>query len=114
MAILHDLPEIHVSDVNHKVKRACPAIAKAVSKAESAFMARSVPERLAAQYSHLSSGTLEAAAVHVADTMSVVQYLRNEVAFGNSYMVPILKDAELRLAEVCTDFGTLIRASENE
>ena len=76
MALVHDIPELHLSDVTHDVKRNFPKLAEEVTKAE---------------------------AVKLADNLSCVQYAHAEIELGNKgYMKEVATNAGKRVKE-CTE-----------
>ena len=87
LAIVHDIPEIFLGDVNYLVKRDNPNIAEALEKAELEALKKHMPEFFDA-YLELTlkekENSLEARIVKLADAISVLQYCTNEQLLGNT------------------------------
>ena len=98
MALVHDIPELHLSDVTHDVKRNFPKLAKEVLSAEYSIMTHKYPNWLSAFMEFESEETPEALIVKMADNLSCVQYATAEMALGNKgYMKEVAKDAGKRV-----------------
>jgi 5'-deoxynucleotidase YfbR-like HD superfamily hydrolase len=98
MALVHDIPELHLSDVTHDVKRNFPNLAKEVLKAEYSIMRHKYPNWLSAFMEFESEETPESLVVKMADNLSCVQYATAEIALGNrGYMKEVVKDAGKRV-----------------
>lgn len=98
MAILHDIPEIAVSDVNHKIKRQYPEVAEALHKAETEFVMKHLPVSMISAYvAFTSDDSPESTIVQLADALSVLQWYDNEVALGNGTVDFILDEVKARL-----------------
>lgn len=84
MAIIHDLPEIHCSDVSHRVKALYPEVAQAIKLVENKVWATEFPPEWAALAKEEGEAqTAEALAVKLADAISVLQYSDCECLLGN-------------------------------
>lgn len=91
MALVHDIPELAVSDVNHNIKRAYPEIAKALRTAETDFVLRQLPADMSTSFVVLHDDSVESRIVHLADALSVLQWYDNEESMGNTN-VPFVYD----------------------
>ena len=98
MAVVHDLPEMAVSDVNYIVKQRFPEIAREIKFAEREF-ASTLPEVLRQPYFAQCEDSLEANFVHYADTLQVLQYARIEVKMGNKFFEEVVDAALVRCLE---------------
>lgn len=84
MAIVHDWPEIWITDVSHKVKRLYPEVKQALKKAEATAIADKLPD-YSDLFNELEEGkSVEALIVHLADAMQCMLYINNEINLGNS------------------------------
>lgn len=97
MAIVHDLPEIAVSDVNHNVKRAYPEISRALREAEYKFVTSQLPTDMSAHFITSNDDSVESYALHLADVLSVRQWVDNELAMGNNSVRFVLDEANKRI-----------------
>lgn len=98
MAVVHDVPEMAISDVNYIVKQRYPDIAHEIKLAEREFAA-SLPEVLRQPYFAQCEGSIEANFVHYADTLQVLQYAQIEVKMGNEFMEEVVEAAQARCEE---------------
>tara|TARA_R110000787_G_scaffold56941_1_gene130548 strand:+ start:384 stop:914 length:531 start_codon:yes stop_codon:yes gene_type:complete len=83
MALVHDLAEIEISDVNHLVKKKYPELKTAIKDVEreiSNDFSKDVQDLLIS-YEGSSS---EAMVVHYADAMQCLQYASSEISMGNN------------------------------
>lgn len=97
MAITHDLPEIHISDVPYTIKARFPDIKKALKEAEDDIW-RTKYKRWSDVNFELQKGeTIEAVIVELADAMSCYQYSKNEVLLGNDSMQDVLDKSSQRV-----------------
>lgn len=98
MALLHDIPELAVSDVNHKIKREYPEIAKALQRAEGEFIMRKLPQSMVSSYlAFTADDSPEALFVQYADALSVLQWYDNEVMMGNATVSFVYDEVSVRL-----------------
>lgn len=96
MAIVHDIPELGVSDVNHNVKRSYPDIAKALQKAETEFVLHQLPSYMSTCFIVMKDDSPESRIVHLADALSVLQWYDNEKSLGNSNVDFVYDEANER------------------
>jgi 5'-deoxynucleotidase YfbR-like HD superfamily hydrolase len=100
MSLIHDIPELHLSDVTHDVKKNFPKLAKEVLNAEYAIMRKKYPNWYYTFRDFESGESVEAQVVKMADNLSCVQYATAEMALGNKgYMKEVAKDAGRRVME---------------
>ena len=100
MALIHDIPELHLSDVTHDVKKNFPKLAKEVLNAEYAIKRKKYPNWYYTFRDFESGESVEAQVVKMADNLSCVQYATAEMALGNKgYMKDVAKDAGRRVME---------------
>ena len=100
MGLVHDIPELHLSDVTHDVKRNFPKLAKEVLNAEYAIMKKRYPNWLSSFMTFEAEETVESLVVKMADNLSCVQYATAEMALGNKgYMKDVAKDAGRRVMQ---------------
>jgi len=103
MALVHDIPELHLSDVTHDVKRNFPKLAEEVTKAEYIIMRDKYPSWYSAFQNFEDQDSPEALAVKLADNLSCVQYAHAEIELGNKgYMKEVATNAGKRVKE-CTE-----------
>mgnify|MGYP003131752567 CR=1 FL=1 len=94
MAIVHDIPEILVSDIPHNVKKAFKPIKKAIQDCEFIAAKELLTEheqRLFKEFEEQK--TKISLIVKLADILSVICYSSREANLGNEYMRKINKDA---------------------
>lgn len=97
MAIVHDLPELSISDVNHKVKQRYPHLANAIRSAELEYV-DTLPKVLKNAFKdHLRKQTPEALMVMFADAWQCGQYAYNELSLGNESMQEVYDTACKRM-----------------
>jgi len=100
MALVHDIPELHLSDVTHDVKRNFPKLAKEVTKAEYVIMRDKYPAWYTAFKNFEDQDSPEALAVKMADNLSCVQYATAEMGLGNKgYMQEVAQNAGKRVID---------------
>tara|TARA_R110002167_G_scaffold185793_2_gene386575 strand:+ start:5386 stop:5889 length:504 start_codon:yes stop_codon:yes gene_type:complete len=100
IAIVHDVPEIEISDVNHLVKKNYPKLAGAIKEVEDEVI-KKMPRVVEEHYLEYSKSTVEAMIVHLADAMQCSQYAKSEMALGNKgYMDQVLQNSERRVSEI--------------
>jgi len=98
MALVHDVPELHLSDVTHDVKHNFPKLAKEVLSAEYAIMRNKYPNWLSVFTEFELGETPEALVVKMADNLSCLQYATAEITLGNQgYMSDVARDAGKRV-----------------
>jgi len=100
IAICHDLAEMEISDVNHKVKKNFPHIAMALQMAEMEVVSE-FPEQVREYCKLYDSNTPEALIVHYCDALQCLQYASNEIQLGNTgYMTQVVNDSIERLKKL--------------
>lgn len=100
IAIVHDVPEIEISDVNHLVKKKYPKLAVTIKEVEDEVI-KKMPKIVEEHYLEYSKSTVEAMIVHLADAMQCSQYAKSEMALGNKgYMDQVLQNSEHRALEI--------------
>lgn len=103
MAVAHDVPEMGISDVNHKVKVNHPELAAAVRQVEEKF-ALSLPESIQRSYFlHLDDSKVESKIVKYADAWQCWQYAMNEWSLGNTHMGEVIVSTEKRMNEIAIE-----------
>lgn len=101
MAIIHDLPEIFISDITRDVKLRHPELLKILSKAEVEAMAQFSPKWLKLFKEFEGEDTAEADIVRLADAYSVKQYTGTEMTLGNTgYMQEVNDSIRRRLGKL--------------
>jgi 5'-deoxynucleotidase YfbR-like HD superfamily hydrolase len=100
IAICHDLAEMEISDVNHKVKKNFPHIAMALQLAESEVI-NDFPAQVKEYCKLYNSDMPEAIIVHYCDALQCYQYASHEVSLGNTgYMLEVKLDSMARLQKL--------------
>ena len=106
MALVHDIPELHLSDVTHDVKRNFPTLAEEVMKAEYVVMEEKYPSWYDDFSTFEDQNSVEALIVKYADNLSCVQYANAEINLGNKgYMKEVLQNAGIR----CKKFESALK-----
>ena len=102
MGLIHDVPELHLSDITYDVKRNFPKLRDAILDAEKSIIDKRYPE-----WRHLFNElvvnveSVESMVVVLADVMSCIQYASTEIDLGNSgYMKNVLKESKKRMREL--------------
>ncbi len=100
MGLIHDIPELHLSDVTHDVKRNFPKLAKEVTNAEYVIMRDKYPNWYESFKEFEDQNSVEALVVKMADNLSCVQYATAEMELGNKdYMKDVAQSAGRRVME---------------
>ena len=100
MGLIHDIPELHLSDVTHDVKRNFPKLAKEVTNAEYIIMRDKYPNWYESFKEFEDQNSVEALVVKMADNLSCVQYATAEMELGNKgYMKDVAQSAGRRVME---------------
>lgn len=100
IAICHDLPEMKISDVNHKVKKDFPAVSDALKLAEQEVIL-TLPTQVKNYCTLYGEDTPEALVVHYADALQCLQYAVNEIDLGNKgYMLKVHSDSLKRIKRI--------------
>ncbi len=100
MALVHDIPELHLSDVTHDVKRNFPKLADEVTKAEYVIMRDKYPNWYSEFKTFEDQDSVEAKIVKMADNLSCVQYATAEMDLGNKgYMKEVAQNAAERVIQ---------------
>jgi 5'-deoxynucleotidase YfbR-like HD superfamily hydrolase len=100
MALIHDIPELHLSDVTHDVKRNFPKLAQEVTNAEYVIMKQKYPQWFTEFKKFEDQETVEALVVKMADNLSCVQYATAEIMLGNKgYMKEVATSAATRVMQ---------------
>lgn len=99
LAILHDYPEVELSDISFIVKRDNPKIAENFDAAEIDFIEKYMPNKVDLFKDMQSKKPLYVKIVKIADAMSVIQYAKKEILLGNqsSEMNDILEESTERV-----------------
>ena len=102
MGLIHDIPELHLSDITHDVKRNFPQIESAVLDAEHVVMDTIYPKWAALFYQlEDDQDSVESLIVKLADNLSCVQYANAELGLGNSgYMKDVYNDSSERVKKI--------------
>jgi 5'-deoxynucleotidase YfbR-like HD superfamily hydrolase len=102
MGLIHDVPELHLSDITYDVKRNFPKLRDSILDAEKSIIDKRYPE-----WRHLFNElvvnveSVESMIVVLADVMSCIQYASTEIDLGNSgYMKNVLKESKKRMREL--------------
>ena len=102
MGLIHDVPELHLSDITYDVKRNFPKLRDSILDAEKSIINKRYPE-----WRHLFNElvvnveSVESMIVVLADVMSCIQYASTEIDLGNSgYMKNVLKESKKRMREL--------------
>ena len=104
MSLIHDIPELHLSDVTHDVKRNFPKLASEVVKAEYVIMEERYPQWYDTFKHFEDQDSPEALAVKMADNLSCVQYAIAEMELGNKgYMKEVATNAAKRVMQCESD-----------
>lgn len=98
-ALLHDLPEIDLSDIPHNVKQKFPELRKALEKAEGEWFCRFMP-----QFKDLFTSAEEDDIVEISDVYSVIQYCEYEKELGNTSFDDICENAENRINRILNKY----------
>jgi len=97
IAIVHDLPEMEISDVNHLVKKKYPKMAAAIKEVETEVIS-TFPVHIQNCCNAYDKDLTESKIVHLADAMQCSQYARSEISLGNEgYMDQVLQNSEHRV-----------------
>jgi len=100
MGLIHDVPELHLSDVTHDVKRNFPKLAKEVINAEYVIMRDKYPNWYESFKEFEDQNSVEALVVKMADNLSCVQYATAEMELGNKgYMKDVAQSAGRRVMQ---------------
>lgn len=91
MALFHDIPEIHLSDVPHNTKEKFPDIGNAVSNNQVQASDMIDPTMTPFVELYEKQQTVESKIVRLADYLSVLQYTKYEADLGNIHMKRIHK-----------------------
>ena len=84
MSVLHDIPEIHTSDIPYPIKQKSPMLKTALEKLELEFMKESYPQFYETFHQFTEDSEDDAVIlVKVADAISVLQYAQREINLGN-------------------------------
>ena len=102
MGLIHDIPELHLSDITHDVKRNFPQIESAVLDAEHVVMNTIYPKWAALFYQlEDDQDSVESLIVKLADNLSCVQYANAELGLGNSgYMKDVYSNSSARVKKI--------------
>lgn len=114
MALMHDLPEIHVSDVNHSIKQRYPQIRDAVQRAEFEFVMSSCSTALSSAFINSHGDSIEALIVKMSDALSVIQWVDSERRLGNNNIDFVLIEAEQRVKELYVTLKPHLRKVSEE
>jgi len=95
MSLCHDLPEAYIDDVNHKIKKDYPAVAKALKVAERLIVKSKFPSFIQEFISsYIEHKEVESIIVTLADIIQCATYSRNEIKLGNTgYMEKVYLDS---------------------
>ncbi len=102
MGLIHDIPELHLSDITYDVKKNFPKLKALILDAEKTIINEQYPV-----WSHLFNElvvnieSVESMIVVLADVMSCMQYANTEIRLGNSgYMNNVLINSEKRIKKL--------------
>jgi len=97
IALVHDLPEIKISDINHKVKKSFPNLGAIIKDVELQVV-RSFPSEIERSYRSYAfdEESVESLIVHFIDALQCSQYAQSELSLGNSNMNEVLVNTEHR------------------
>lgn len=94
MALIHDIPEVFITDITHDVKQKYPDLAEILKDKEFLVMKEYFSEYYDIFVEFENSNTLEALIVKLADINSVTLYAENEIKLGNiDYMEDVIKES---------------------
>lgn len=97
-AIIHDMPEIYMSDIPHDVKEISADFRGKIKELEDMIMKEKFP-----RYYHVFTNSEHVKPIiHLADILSVIQYIELESHLGNATMFSI-DDVIPRLERVCAE-----------
>jgi len=95
MAIIHDLSEINLGDISHRVKVENPKFKVVLETLEKEqivkLLSNKYYEKCLTEF--IECSTLESIIVNLADVISVIIYTQNNVMLGNKNMIYILQGA---------------------
>lgn len=91
-SVIHDLPEIGVTDVPHNVKQSFPDIALAVDMAEEQMWQSSL---LWASGNKTVCSPRQKLWAKLADALSVLQYAQSELSLGNVHFSAVLSETKV-------------------
>jgi 5'-deoxynucleotidase YfbR-like HD superfamily hydrolase len=95
MAIIHDLSEINLGDISHRVKVENPkfkAVLEALEKEQIVrLLSNKYYEKCLSEF--IECSTYESIIVNLADVISVIIYAQNNMMLGNKNMINILQGA---------------------
>lgn len=95
-ALLHDMPEIETNDITHDAKERLN-LRTYLKKYENAYFIKEFPKYAKMMIS--DSKSIVSSIVDLADTLSVIQYVNNEISLGNTSndIKDILQNAKHRI-----------------
>ena len=94
MAIVHDIFEVHISDVPRNVKMNYPKLKTIMDEIEDDCIKRKYPEYHDIIYDFNGKHSIEALIVKLADNLSCIQYADTEIKLGSNYYMPeVVKEA---------------------
>lgn len=101
MAIIHDLPEIYITDIPHNVKKKFPYLGKIIKQVEVDTMLNDIFDgKYLKLFQEFEDGiSIESRIVQLADAYSVLLYAENEVKLGNDGMKIIREDTKERISQ---------------
>lgn len=93
-ALIHDLPEMELSDIPHPVKQSSKELQDVLDKMEEKFFNDNFKNssdyiKYIHEYNHLTSP--ESYILLLSDVLSVIQYCLSEINLGNKNMVEVLE-----------------------
>lgn len=102
LGLLHDFPEIYISDVPHPIKAQNPELNDALEAAEHKVAVDHLSETVAGWLKEFNNGSSpEGLVCGLADVLSVVSYSSYEVALGNKdYMLDVFEKVQVRWLEI--------------
>ena len=100
-ALVHDVPEVRISDIPHNIKLANPKLSDALEEAEAKVTAEMLSDEAVALLLAFNHGdTPEGLACQLADILDVVLYANQEIQSGNKVFNYIAIKAIERCKEV--------------
>ena len=94
MAIVHDIFEVHISDVPRNVKMNYPKLKIIMDEIEDDCIRKKYPEYEDIIYDFNGKHSVEALIVKLSDNLSCIQYADTEIKLGSNYYMPeVIKEA---------------------
>ena len=101
MELIHDIPEAYISDIPHNIKKKNPALRKIVEQLEEEVIKDRLSEDAMDLLNQFNNGsTPEGLICQLADIISVILYVQDELNLGNLNFKQIVKPSLERINEV--------------